>query len=89
LFIDMKHGNQLNLFRHGATIISLYCFGPGLPADTGSGGIQDVVSDAEEVEKMAKARHIVTLTGFALRTIRPDDSDSITNYFVQVGGKEN
>jgi catechol 2,3-dioxygenase-like lactoylglutathione lyase family enzyme len=57
-------------FRHGSTIISLRCFGSGLPADTGSGGIQYVVSDAARVEKLAKERNVVidqplsTLAGF-------------------------
>ena len=81
-------------FRHGSTIISLRCFGSGLPADTGSGGIQYVVSDADAVDKMARERNIVieqplsTLPGFALRTIWLDDPDGITNYFAQVGVKE-
>ena len=82
-------------FRHGSTIISLRSFAAGLPADTGSGGIQYVVSDAGAVEKLAKERHIVieqplsTMKGFALRTIWLDDPDGITNYFAQVGVKEN
>ncbi len=88
LFHTIKHP-----LHHGSTIISLYCFGKGLPADTGSGGIQYVVSDAEAVEKMAKERNIVidqplsTMTGFSLRTIWLDDPDGITNYFAQVGVK--
>jgi len=82
-------------FRHGSTTISLRSFGAGLPADTGSGGIQYVVSDAEAVEKLAKEGHIVidqplnTMPGFALRFVWLDDPDGITNYFAQVGVKEN
>ncbi len=78
-------------FRHGSTIISLRCFGSGLPADTGSGGIQYVVSDAARVEKLAKERNVVidqplsTLAGFSLLTVWLDDPDGITNYFAQVG----
>ena len=81
-------------FRHGSTVVSLRCFGPDLHADTGSGGIQYVVSDAERVETMAKARNIVIdqplniLPGFSLLTIWLDDPDGITNYFAQVGVKE-
>ncbi len=81
-------------FRHGSTIVSLRCFGSNLPADTGSGGIQYVVSDAKAVETMAKARNIVIdqplniLKGFALLTIWLDDPDGITNYFAQVGVKK-
>ena len=82
-------------FRHGSTVISLRCFGSDLPADTGSGGIQYVVSDAKAVETMAKARDIKIdqplnmLKGFSLLTIWLDDPDGITNYFAQVGVKEN
>jgi catechol 2,3-dioxygenase-like lactoylglutathione lyase family enzyme len=82
-------------FRHGSTVVTLRCFGSDLPADTGSGGIQYVVSDAKKVEVMAKDRKIVIdqplnlLKGFALLTIWLDDPDGITNYFAQVGVKEN
>ena len=82
-------------FRYGSTIVSLRCFGSHLPSDTGSGGIQYVVSDTKRVEAMAKAHNIVIdqplsiLKGFALMTIWLDDPDGIINYFAQVGVKEN
>jgi catechol 2,3-dioxygenase-like lactoylglutathione lyase family enzyme len=78
-------------YRHGTTIVSLYFFGKSLPADTGSGGIQYVVSSAQAVEDLAKARQvkiaqpISTLPGFGLKTVWLDDPDGITNYFAQVG----
>ncbi len=81
-------------FRHGSTTVSLRCFGSDLPADTGSGGIQYVISDAKKVDSMAKARKIVIdqplniMKGFALLTIWLDDPDGIINYFAQVGVKE-
>ncbi len=81
-------------FRHGSTVISLRCFGSGLPADTGSGGIQYVVSNAEAVQNLAKERSITidqplsTLPGFSLLTVWIDDPDGITNYFAQVGAME-
>jgi catechol 2,3-dioxygenase-like lactoylglutathione lyase family enzyme len=86
VFDTMKHS-----YRHGATTISLRSFGANLPADTGTGGIQYVVSDVEFVDRLAKERSIVIdqplseLQGFALRTIWLDDPDSITNYFAQTG----
>jgi catechol 2,3-dioxygenase-like lactoylglutathione lyase family enzyme len=79
------------LFRHGATMISLRSFGEGLPADTGSGGIQYVVSDVKAVEELAKARKVTidqplnTMAGYSLQTVWLDDPDGITNYFAQVG----
>lgn len=78
-------------YRHGTTIVSLRCFGKPLPADTGSGGIQYVVFDAQAVENLAKARQvkiatpISTLPGFGLKTVWLDDPDGITNYFAEVG----
>jgi catechol 2,3-dioxygenase-like lactoylglutathione lyase family enzyme len=78
-------------FRHGSTIVSLRSFGTNLPADTGSGGIQYVVSDIRAVEALAKARKITIdqplsiLPGFGLKTIWLDDPDGITNYFAEVG----
>jgi catechol 2,3-dioxygenase-like lactoylglutathione lyase family enzyme/predicted enzyme related to lactoylglutathione lyase len=79
------------LFRHGATTISLRSFGKDLPADTGSGGIQYVVSDIKAVERLAKAHNVTidqplnTMGGYSLQTIWTDDPDGITNYFAQVG----
>ncbi|HEX5421860.1 MAG TPA: VOC family protein, partial [Gammaproteobacteria bacterium] len=84
LFHTMKYP-----FRHGSTTVSLRSFGPKLPADTGSGGIQYVVTHIDEIAALAKARHITVeqplseLKGFSLRTIWLDDPDGITNYFAQ------
>jgi catechol 2,3-dioxygenase-like lactoylglutathione lyase family enzyme len=78
-------------YRHGTTIVSLRCFGKPLPADTGSGGIQYVVSDAQPVDALAKARQVKidqplsTLQGWGMRFIWLDDPDGITNYFAEVG----
>ena len=76
-------------FRHGSTIVSLRSFGTQLPADTGSGGIQYVVSDAMAVQELAKARQVTiaqplsTLASFSLKTVWLDDPDGITNYFAE------
>jgi catechol 2,3-dioxygenase-like lactoylglutathione lyase family enzyme len=78
-------------YRHGATTISLRHLGADLPADTGTGGIQYVVSDVELVDRLAKAREVEIkqalspLRGFNLRTIWLGDPDGITNYFAQTG----
>lgn len=86
VFDTMKYS-----FRNGATIISLRHFGDDLPADTGTGGIQIVVSDVELVDRLAKERDVQikqplsTLQGFGLRTVWLGDPDGITNYFAQTG----
>jgi catechol 2,3-dioxygenase-like lactoylglutathione lyase family enzyme len=88
---DLRFGTMKYPFRHGSTTISLRSFGPGLPADTGSGGIQYVVSNVDVVAALAEARHVTVeqplqgLRGFDLRTIWLDDPDGITNYFAETG----
>jgi catechol 2,3-dioxygenase-like lactoylglutathione lyase family enzyme len=85
--MDPVFGVMVYPFRHGTTTINIRYFGPNLPMDNGSGGIQYVVTSAETVAEMAKQRHITveqpfsTLKGFDLRTIWLDDPDGITNYF--------
>jgi catechol 2,3-dioxygenase-like lactoylglutathione lyase family enzyme len=88
---DERFGTRKHSYRHGATTISLRSFGKDLPADTGSGGIQYVVSDVEHVDALAKARRIPIdqplrgLNGFDLRTLWLDDPDGVTNYFAETG----
>lgn len=77
-------------YRHGSVTVSLRCFGKPVPADTGSGGIQYVVSDVMAVQNLAQARHVKidqpvnTLSGFGLRFVWLDDPDGITNYFAEI-----
>jgi catechol 2,3-dioxygenase-like lactoylglutathione lyase family enzyme len=76
-------------YRNGSTTVNLRFFGPDLPADTGSGGIQYIVTDADRVNTLAAEQHIEVdqplseLAGFSLRTIWLDDPDGITNYFAE------
>jgi catechol 2,3-dioxygenase-like lactoylglutathione lyase family enzyme len=78
-------------YRHGETTLNLWSVGTGLPADTGSAGIQYVVSDVDTVDARAKARNVAVeqplsnLQGFSLRTVWLNDPDGVTNYFAQVG----
>jgi len=79
-------------YRHGETTVSLWSVGSGLPADTGSAGIQYVVSDVDTVDARAKARNVAVeeplsnMSNFSLRTVWLNDPDGVTNYFAQVGG---
>jgi catechol 2,3-dioxygenase-like lactoylglutathione lyase family enzyme len=79
-------------YRHGETTVHLVEVGRGLPADTGSAGIQYVVRDVDTVDARAKARSVAVeeplsdLAGFSLRTVWLNDPDGATNYFAQVGG---
>ena len=87
--MDPVFGVMMYPFRHGSTVVNLRYFGPNLPKDNGSGGIQYVVTNVDPVNEMAKERHITveqplsTLKGFDLRTIWLDDPDGITNYFAE------
>ncbi len=78
-------------FRHGETTINLWSSGKPPLTDTGSAGIQYVVSNVDAVaaraaaEKVAVETPLNDLPGFALRTIWLNDPDGVTNYFAQVG----
>jgi hypothetical protein len=84
-------GVMVHPFRHQQTTIYLHQVARGLPADTGSSGIQYVVSDAPFVAAMAAHRNVAVetplnrLRGFDLTTVWLNDPDGVTNYFAQVG----
>lgn len=88
-FDDPRFGTRTYPFRYGSTTINLRSFGADLPADTGSGGIQYVVSNVNRVDELAKARQIpidqplTAAPAAALRTVWLDDPDGITNYFAE------
>jgi hypothetical protein len=88
---DERFGTRKYPYRHGATTISLRSFDRQLPADTGSGGIQYVVSDVEFVDALARERQVTIdqplsgLQGFDLRTLWLGDPDGVTNYFAETG----
>jgi catechol 2,3-dioxygenase-like lactoylglutathione lyase family enzyme len=87
---DAMLGATVHPYRHGSTTVALFHAGDALPADTGSGGIQYVVSDAAQVDRLARERGVAvetplsTLAGYGLITIWLNDPDGITNYFAQV-----
>jgi catechol 2,3-dioxygenase-like lactoylglutathione lyase family enzyme len=78
-------------YRHAETMIHLHEVPAGSPADTGSAGIQYVVSDAALVDAKGRHRQIAVetplnkLRGFDLTTVWLNDPDGVTNYFAQVG----
>ena len=80
-------------YRHGQTTINLWSVGKNLPADTGSAGIQYVISNIDAVDAEAKARHITVETplggvaGFNIRTVWLNDPDGVTDYFYQLGAR--
>jgi hypothetical protein len=77
-------------YRHGTTTIDLWSVGSNLPADTGSAGIQYVISNVDAVNAEALARHVTVETpiggvpGFNIRTVWLNDPDGATNYFYQL-----
>lgn len=78
-------------FRHGETTVSLWSVGKGLPADTGSAGIQYVIGNIQQVNAAGKQRGVTVQTplggirGFAgLLTVWFSDPDGATDYFYQL-----
>lgn len=79
-------------YRHQETTIYLYKLdGAPVPADTGSAGIQYVISDAAMADAKGKARQVAVetplnkLRGFDLTTVWLNDPDGVTNYYAQPG----
>lgn len=88
---DALLGVTKHPYRHGETTLNLWSAGKNLPADTGSAGVQYVVSNVDMVDVRAKARNVAVeqalgdMPGFSLRTVWLNDPDGVTNYFAQVG----
>jgi catechol 2,3-dioxygenase-like lactoylglutathione lyase family enzyme len=80
-------------FRHGQTSINLWSVGHDLPADTGSAGIQYVISNVEAMNARALAEHVTVETplggvpGFQVLTVWLNDPDGVTDYFYQFTGQ--
>jgi catechol 2,3-dioxygenase-like lactoylglutathione lyase family enzyme len=78
-------------FRHGQTTISLFKVGDHLPADTGSAGVQYIISNIDAMNSRALAEHVTVetplggLQGFpGLKTVWLNDPDGVTDYFYQM-----
>ncbi len=78
-------------FRHGQTTVSLFKIGDNLPADTGSAGIQYLISNIDDMNGRALAEHVTVetplggLQGFpGLKTVWLNDPDGVTDYFYQM-----
>lgn len=78
-------------FRHGQTTISLFKLGNNLPADTGSAGVQYIISNIDDMNSRALAEHVTVetplggLQGFpGLKTVWLNDPDGVTDYFYQM-----
>ena len=78
-------------FRHGQTTISLFKIGNNLPADTGSAGVQYIISNIDDMNGRALAEHVTVetplggLQGFpGLKTVWLNDPDGVTDYFYQM-----
>lgn len=88
---DDALGFTVTPFVHGETTVMLHQAPPGSPRDTGSSGIQYVVSDAPLAAARGAHRGITVetplnrLAGFDLTTVWLNDPDGVTNYFAQVG----
>lgn len=90
---DKLLGLTLYPYRHKETTVYLYQVGKNLPADTGSTGMQYVISDAPMAAAKGAARNIAIetplnkLRGFDLTTVWLNDPDGVTNYFAQVSAR--
>ena len=83
-------GTTLYPYVNGETTVMLYQIGEDLPADTGSSGLQYVVSDTPLAAARGAHRGVTVetplnvLSGFGLVTVWLNDPDGVTNYFAQI-----
>jgi catechol 2,3-dioxygenase-like lactoylglutathione lyase family enzyme len=79
-------------YRNGSTTIDVWYVGKGLPADTGSAGIQYVTSNVDAINALALSKGITVeeplggVPGFPVKTVWLNDPDGVTNYFYQLVG---
>jgi hypothetical protein len=90
---DELIGATKHSFKHGSTTINLWSFGPGLPKDSQTGGMQYIVwnvaaIDAVVRERGAKIDRPLSAPG-QMRTLWLADPDGVSNYFAELAGNDN
>ncbi len=90
---DELLGTARYRYTHGATTINLWSFGPGLPQDSQTGGMQYIVWNVARVNEVAQARGApidrpLSAAG-QMRTVWLTDPDGVSNYFAELAGNDN
>jgi catechol 2,3-dioxygenase-like lactoylglutathione lyase family enzyme len=80
-------------FTHGATTINLWSFGPGVPRDSQTAGMQYIVWNVAGVDAVVRERGAqidrpVSPPG-QMRTLWLVDPDGVSNYFAEFAGNDN
>ena len=90
---DELLGTTRYAYTHGATTINLFSFGPNLPKDVETAGMQYIVWDVAAVNDVAQIRHATIDRPLSnpgqMRTVWLDDPDGNSNYFAQFAGNDN
>jgi catechol 2,3-dioxygenase-like lactoylglutathione lyase family enzyme len=90
---DELLGTTRYAYTHGTTTINLWSFGPGLPQDSETAGMQYIVWSAAGVDAVAQARKATIDRPLSapgpMRTIWLDDPDGVSNYFAEAASNDN
>jgi catechol 2,3-dioxygenase-like lactoylglutathione lyase family enzyme len=90
---DELLGTTKYRYTHGATTINLFGFGPSLPKDSQTGGMQYIVWSASAVSDVAQARGATIDRPLSnpgqMRTVWLFDPDGVSNYFAEFAGNDN
>ncbi len=77
----------------GTTTINLWSFGPGLPKDSATAGMQYIVWNAAAVSGVAEERGASISRPLSkpgqMRTVWLEDPDGVSNYFAEFAGNDN
>jgi catechol 2,3-dioxygenase-like lactoylglutathione lyase family enzyme len=80
-------------YKHGSTTINVWTFGPDLPKDAQTAGMQYLVWNVAAVNDVAKARGATIDRPLSdpgqMRTVWLQDPDGVSNYFAEFAGNDN
>jgi catechol 2,3-dioxygenase-like lactoylglutathione lyase family enzyme len=80
-------------YKHGSTTINVWTFGPDLPKDTQTAGMQYLVWNVAAVNDVAEARGATIDRPLSdpgqMRTVWLQDPDGVSNYFAEFAGNDN
>lgn len=90
---DERLGAVKHPFTHGSTTINLWSFGPGLPNDAQTAGMQYIVWNVAAIDGVVRERGAridrpLSAPG-QMRTLWLLDPDGVSNYFAEFAGNDN
>jgi catechol 2,3-dioxygenase-like lactoylglutathione lyase family enzyme len=90
---DPLLGTTKYAFKHGAATVNLWSFGPDLPVDAQTGGMQYIVWNVAAIDGVVRERGAAIDRPLSapgqMRTLWIKDPDGVSNYFAEFAGNDN